>query len=307
MMKHLLNITDLSKDDLLEIFELSSVLYEQSNALGQNTEYFKNKTMAMIFEKPSLRTRLAFEIACNQLGGNAIALSKGEILVDALGNPREPLSDIALNLSNYVDVIFARVCEHVTVNDLAEHSKIPVINGLSDLHHPTQAIADLFTLWMLFDGDLSGLKVVFVGDPCNVATSLLLGCEILGIDFTISFPEKYCVPDEILQLSKGAFKVLHEPFEAVKNTDVIYTDTWVSMGLEQEKVQRLKDFSPYQINVELVQAAKEDVKIMHCLPAHWGEEITAEVLNGPNSIVLKQSYSKLLTAKAIIKFLIQKS
>ena len=200
-MKNLIKITDLTKDELLYLFELTHSLHEQHLKLGQNTEYFKNKTMAMIFEKPSLRTRVSFEIACNQLGGSVISLAKEEVLVDVEGNERESLSDIANNLSSFVDVIFARVCSHETIAALAEYSKVSVINGLCDLHHPTQAIADLYTLWDLFEGKLSDLKVVFVGDPCNVATSLMLGCEMLGVEFVMCSPEGYGIPEEISALS----------------------------------------------------------------------------------------------------------
>ncbi|MBU1018727.1 MAG: ornithine carbamoyltransferase [Patescibacteria group bacterium] len=301
---HLTKITDLSKKEILEIFDIAKDLNFQHLNTGQNQEHFKNKSIAMIFEKPSLRTKVAFEVAATQLGGNAIYLSSPEILTSGSNiQGRESISDIAKNLENFADIILARVFSHKTIQELAENSQIPVINGLCDLHHPTQTLADLYTIWDLHSGFPKDLKVTFIGDGCNTANSLMLGCDIFGIKFSISTPKGYEISEKITQLAKHKFQSTNNPKKAVKNTDIIYTDTWISMGLEDEFKKRLKIFKPYQVNSELLSHAKHSAKIMHCLPAHRGEEITAEVIDSPASIVFKQSKARLLIAKALLKFL----
>jgi len=305
MIKHITKITDLNKEEILEILKMAADLQYQYLNTGENSPYFKNKTIAMIFEKPSLRTRVAFEVAANHLGGNAIYLTSSDILVSG-GNMqgRESIPDIAKNLENFTDVIMARVFSHKTVELLAKHSKIPVINSLCDLHHPTQTLADLYTISDLFGGFHDGLKVAYVGDGCNTANSLFLACDILGIDFSIATPVGYGVPGEILKLAKnGNFKISNDPKKAVENADVVYTDTWISMGMESEFQKRIKDFQGYQVNKELLSHAKPNVKVMHCLPAHRGEEITDEVIDGSHSVVFAQAYARLPIAKALLKFL----
>jgi len=304
-MKHITKITDLSKEEILEILKLAVDLQYQYLNTGGNSPYFKNKTVAMIFEKPSLRTRVAFEVAANHLGGHAIYLTSSDILASG-GNVqgRESIPDIAKNLENFTDVILARVFSNKTIEALAKNSKIPVINGLCDLHHPTQTLADLYTISDLFGGFPEGLKVAYVGDGCNTANSLFLACNILGINFSIATPVGYEVPDEILKLTKnGNFQIFNDPKKAVENADVIYTDTWISMGVEAEAQKRLKDFQGYQVNKDLLSHAKPNVKVMHCLPAHRGEEITDEVIDGSNSVVFAQAYARLPIAKALLKFL----
>lgn len=309
MFKHLTKITDLSKNEILQIFKDAKDLHCQYLNTGQNTPYFKNKSIAMIFEKPSLRTRMSFEVAATHLGGNAIYLTSSDILASGPNiKSRESIPDIAKNLENFTDIILARTFSHETIISLAENSHIPVINALCDLHHPTQTLADLYTIFDNFNGFPEDLKIAFVGDGCNTANSLMLGCDILNIKISIATPEGYEIPETILKLAKNhSFKITNSPKETVKNADIIYTDTWVSMGLEHEFQQRLKIFKPYQINKKLLSYAKPTVKIMHCLPAHREEEITAEVIDGPNSLVFAQSAAKLLIAKALLKFFITQS
>lgn len=295
---HLTKITDLSKEEILEIFCVAKDLHFQHLNTGENQEHFKNKSIAMIFEKPSLRTKVAFEVAATQLGGNAIYLSSPEIL-----QGRESISDIAKNLENFANIILARVFSEKTIQELAKNSQIPVINGLCDLHHPTQTLADLYTIWDLHNGFPEDLKVTFIGDGCNTANSLMLGCDIFGIKFSIATPKGHEIPKKIAQLAKNPFQETHNPKKAAKNADIIYTDTWVSMGLENEFEKRLEIFEPYQVNSKLLALAKPSAKVMHCLPAHRGEEITAEAIDGPASIVFKQSKARLLIAKALLKFL----
>ncbi|EKD47883.1 MAG: ornithine carbamoyltransferase [uncultured bacterium] len=297
MPKHLTKISDFSKEEILKILKEAKDLHFQYSNTGNNQEFFKNKSLAMIFEKPSLRTKVAFEVAATQLGGNAIYLPSSEILASGSNiEGRESISDIAKNLENFTDIILARVFSHETIRELAKNSRIPVINGLCDLHHPTQTLADLYTIWDMLNGFPETLKIAFIGDGCNTANSLMLGCKILGINFSIATPEGYEIPQKIETAT-------NDPKEAVKNADIIYTDTWISMGLEDEYEERLKIFKPYQVNTSLLLHAKPSVKVMHCLPAHRGEEITDEVIDGPNSIVFKQSAARLLIAKSLIKFL----
>lgn len=305
MTKHLTKITDLTKEEIIQIFQSAKNLNQQYLDSGQNTQYFKGKSIAMIFEKPSLRTRVAFEIAATHLGGNAVYLTSADILISG-GNKkgRESIPDIAKNLENFVDIILARTFSHSTIKTLASNSHIPVINSLCDLYHPTQTLADLYTIWDLFSGFPPDLKIAYVGDGCNTANSLLLGCDIFGINFHIATPKGYEIPNNVIGLTKNhTWKATWDPYEAVKDADIIYTDTWISMGMEEETKERLKIFWPYQVDNELLSHAKPDVKVMHCMPAHRGEEITAEVIDGPHSIVFLQSKAKLLTAKALLKFL----
>lgn len=300
MTKQLTTITDLSKDDIIHLLESASELDYQFITKGYNTHHFADKTIAMIFEKPSLRTHVAFDVAATQLGGNAIYLTSANILT----NNRESLPDIAKNLGNFANIILARVFSHETVKILAQHSPIPVINGLCDLHHPTQTLADLYTIWDLYHGFPEDLKIAYVGDGCNTINSLMLACDILGIHISIATPKSYEIPDSILQqVQGGKVSVTNDPVEAVKDADIIYTDTWISMGLEHEYAQRLEVFQPYQVNAKLLAHAKKTAKVMHCLPAHRGEEITAEVIDGPQSLVFPQSKARLIIAKALLKWM----
>ena len=305
MTKHITKITDLDKEEILKILSDAHQLNEQYICTGWNTEYFKNKTLAMIFEKPSLRTRVAFEVAANHLGGHAIYLTSTDILASG-GNMqgRESIPDIAKNLENFTDVIMARVFSNETIETLAKNSKVPVINSLCDLHHPTQTLADLYTISHLYNGFPENLKVAYVGDGCNTVNSLFLACDILGINIEIATPVGYEMPEKIIKSAKnGNFKIENYPKLAVKNADIIYTDTWISMGLEKEFEKRLHDFQGYQVNKELLSHAKSSVHVMHCLPAHRGEEITDDVIDGKNSVVFAQAQARLPIAKALLKFL----
>ncbi len=307
MSKHITKITDLSKDEILQILKDASSMNYQCLSIGYNAPYFKGKNIVMIFEKPSLRTRVAFEVAAKQLGGDAIYLTSPDILASGSNmHGRESISDIAKNLENFADIILARVYDHKTIEMLAKSSSVPVVNGLCNLHHPTQTLADFYTIYEIFGGFPSWLKIAYVGDGNNVAGSLLLGCDILGINFHIASPSGYEVPGGVLSLAKGgSCKMFEDPYEAVKDADVVYTDTWVSMGQEKEFEKRVKVFRPYQVNDRLLSCASSSVKVMHCLPAHRGEEITDEVIDGEQSVVFAQSRAKMITAKALLKFLME--
>lgn len=305
MTKHIAKITDLSKDEILYLIEDAYKMQEQFELSGYVPQYFKGKTLAMIFEKPSLRTRVAFEVAANTMGGSAIYLSSSNILSSGSNvKGRESIPDIARNLEGFADVILARVYEHSAIQSLAKWSKIPVINGLCDLHHPTQTLADLYTINGLFGGLNPKLKVAYIGDGCNTANSLLLACDLLGIDFGIATPEGYGISKDILNQTKFEnFQITNDPKKAVEGADVIYTDTWISMGMEDEYEKRLHDFDGFQVNSDLLSCAKPDVYVMHCLPAHRGEEITDEIIDGKHSVVFQQAAARLPIAKALLKFL----
>jgi ornithine carbamoyltransferase len=269
---------------------------------GQDHPLLKGKTLAMIFEKPSTRTRVSFEVGMWQLGGYALYLSSTDL---QLGRG-ETIGDTAQVLSRYVSGIMARVFAHQTILDLVKYSKVPVINGLSDFSHPCQGLADLFTVYEK-KGRLEGLKLAYIGDGNNVAHSLLYGCSKVGMNITLGCPEGY-EPDSLVveQAEEEAkrtgceVKVIHDPKEAVKGADVIYTDVWASMGKEKEREERLKILKPYQVNPQLVQGAKEDYLFMHCLPAHRGEEVTDEVADSKNSVIVDQAENRMHTQKAVM-------
>ncbi len=299
--KHLTMDLDLKKEEIWEIFHLAKELKEKQKR-GIPHELLKGKSLAMIFQKPSTRTRVSFEVAMTQLGGHALNLSSQELQLSR----GETIADTAKVLSRYVDCIMARVFDHQDIVELAKNSTVPVINGLSDKFHPCQALTDLFTIWEKF-GTLENLTLVFVGDgDNNVTNSLLLLCARLGVNFRVACPEKYKTRKEILDLAKEdieknkvKIEILEDPKEAVKGADVIYTDTWVSMGRTDVK-ERLEAFKNYRVNKELLSFAKESVKVMHCLPAHRNQEITDEVMDGPNSIIFDQAENRLHVQKAIL-------
>jgi len=256
----------------------------------------------MIFQKPSLRTRVSFDMAMRHLGGDALYLSPAEI---GLGK-RESIADIARVLSGYVDVLMARVFDHQHILELGKWSEIPVINGLSDYNHPCQAAADALTIQENF-GSLKGIKVTYIGDGNNVAVSLMHFCAKLGADFTIGHPEGYGSNPEAVALgekfaaeSGSSISQLNDPREAVSGSQVIYTDTWVSMGQDEETAGREEVFPPFQVNQSLLEGAEKDAIVLHCLPAHRGEEITDEVADGPNSRLFPQAHNRLHAQKAIL-------
>jgi len=260
------------------------------------------KTLALLFDKPSLRTRVSFEVAMRQLGGHTIFLSPAEV---GLGE-RESISDVARVLSRYVDAIVARTFSHQTLEILASYSSVPVINALSDLEHPCQALADLFTIYEK-KGELGGLTLAFVGDGNNVAHSLLLAASLAGMNFRIASPSGYRVQDRILHLAQGyavdsgaEIFCTEEPRLAVSGADVVYTDVWASMGQEAEAEQRRQIFANYQVNSELLSLAREDVILMHPLPAHHGEEVAEGILDSPESVVFDQAENRMHLQKALL-------
>ncbi|MBG7617043.1 MAG: ornithine carbamoyltransferase [Chloroflexi bacterium] len=295
--KDLLSVADLSA---LDIQELISDAVE-IKAKGWNN-ILKGKTLALLFEKPSLRTRASFEMAMRQLGGQVIYFSPNEV---GLGN-REPIPDVARVLSRYVDAIAARTFHQQTLDTLAVYADIPVINALSDIEHPCQALADLLTIYEN-KGDLAGLNLAYIGDGNNVASSLVLAAALSGINFTIASPPNYRLPPRICELaqdfadsSKSRVDFLEDPAAAIKDADVIYTDVWVSMGQEEDADKRRHDFAEYQLNEKLLALAKESAIIMHPLPAHYGEEVAEGILDHPASVVFDQAENRLHIQKALL-------
>ena len=303
-MKHFLAISDFSAQEIQAILDLAVRLKKEYFA-GGNPPLLKGKVLGMIFQKPSLRTRVSFDMAMRHLGGDALYLSPQEI---GLGK-RESIADIARVMSGYVHGMMARVFEHEHVIELARWSSVPVINGLSDYNHPCQAMADALTIQEKF-GKTKGLNVTFLGDGNNVAVSLMHICTRLGWNFTIASPEGFDLKTQAIENAKrlaaesGSRLVFQrDPHQAVRDADVVYTDTWTSMGQEEETAKREKVFPPYQVNAGLVGEAKKDVIVMHCLPAHRGQELTDEVADGPHSMIFPQAHNRLHAQKAILAWL----
>lgn len=298
MKKDLLSIADLSKDEILHLFELSDYL---RNLLKRGRFYhpLRGKTLVMLFRKPSTRTRLSFEVGMYQLGGCAIFLSSQDL---QLGRG-ETIEDTGKIFSRYIDAIMIRTFDQKEVVKMAESTSIPVINGLTDLLHPCQALSDYYTLWKR-KIDLETIKFVYVGDGNNVCNSLLLGAAQLRVNMVVSNPEGYDANPKIMErakkISNGKIVVQRDPLKAVEEADIVYTDVWTSMGKESEKKVRKKIFQPYQINEKFLRRAKKDVLVMHCLPAHRGEEITSGVMDGSQSIVFEQAENRLHLQKAIL-------
>ncbi|NUK28757.1 ornithine carbamoyltransferase [Parageobacillus sp. VR-IP] len=299
--KDFLTLMDISSEDIHDLLALAAQLKEKRLA-GQSYTPLTGKTLAMIFEKPSTRTRVSFEVGMIQLGGSALYLNSNDL---QLGRG-ETIADTARVLSQYVDAIMIRTFAHSKVEELAQYAAIPVINGLTDDDHPCQALADLLTIYEV-KKELKGLKLAYVGDGNNVAHALMIAAAKVGMDCTIACPPGY-EPKETyvnaaVQIGKqsGAdIAVTHDPIEAVADADVIYTDVWTSMGQEQESEQRLAAFQEFQVNGKLVKHAKPDYMFLHCLPAHRGEEVTADVIDGPNSYVFQQAGNRLHVQKAIL-------
>lgn len=303
--KNFLSIADFSEAELMHILEVAIRLKKELKA-GGNKPLLQGKTMALVFQKSSLRTRVSFEIGMHQLGGYAFYLSPEEI---GLGK-REAVKDVAQVLAGYVDAIMARVFKHEHILELAQYSGIPVINGLSDYNHPCQAMADALTILEEF-GTLKGINVAYIGDGNNVAVSLMEVCAKLGANFAIANPAGYDMPAEAIaaaqtfaEASGSALSFSSDPFETVKNAQVIYTDTWISMGQEAETEARIKVFQPYQINQALLSAAPKEAIVMHCLPSHRGQEITDEVQDGPQSRVFPQAHNRLHAQKGVMACLL---
>lgn len=302
-------VTDLNREDLLAIFQISADMKADPRAFAKALE---GKTMAMINEKQSLRTKVTFEAGIQQLGGYSVYLTNQDI---NLGK-REPVKDIARNLARWVDLIVARVYAQQSIMDLAKYADVPVINALSDEGHPCQAIADLFTVWdcLRERGDLAGFNMTFIGDGNNVCNSLILIAGLLGFHLTVCTPSGY-EPDPSMtwqgrEMSHdwgGAITFELDPVKAVKKADAIYTDVWTSMGQEKESDERNRIFQGYQVNEGLLSQAPSHAVVMHCLPAHRGEEITDGVLESDRSVVFEQAENRLHTQKALMKYLCDQS
>ena len=300
-MKHFLAVSDLSSGEVQELLDLAIKLKEEYFKKG-NPPYFKGKVLGMIFQKPSLRTRVSFDMAMRHCGGDALYLSPNEI---GLGK-RESIADIARVLSGYLQALMARTFDHAHVLELARWSEIPVVNGLSDYNHPCQGMGDALTIQEKF-GKAKGLNVAYVGDGNNVAVSLMHVCAKLGWNFTIANPENYEISPKAIEIAKEIIKetgsvlaLVRDPHEAVKGAHVIYTDTWTSMGQEEETAKREEVFPPYQVNAQLVSEADKDVIVMHCLPAHRNHELTDDVADSPHSVIFPQAHNRLHAQKAIL-------
>ncbi len=297
MMRHFLSSADLTRDAALQVFQLAADLKQRWKA-GRRGTPLAGRTMALIFEKPSLRTRVTFEVGIVQLGGRAVYLSGAEI---GLGT-RESVADVARNLARWVDGIAARVYAHATIETLARHATVPVINGLSDSEHPCQALADFFTLWER-GVDIGAMRLAWIGDGNNVCHSVILLGALLGASTVVACPPGYEPAPRVLDAARrlgGRVEVTEDARKAAAGADVIYTDVWTSMGQEAERMRRQEAFSRYQVNETIVGFAKPSVLVMHCLPAHRGEEITDAVLDGPHSIALDQAENRLHAQKAVI-------
>jgi ornithine carbamoyltransferase len=296
-----MSVADLSPQDVQRVVDMA---LQMKN--GRSVSILGGKTLALLFEKPSLRTRVSFDVAMQQLGGHALYLSPAEV---GLGE-REPVADVARVLSRYVDAIAARTFKHETVEELARWADVPVVNALSDGEHPCQALADLLTIYEK-KGRWRGLVLSFVGDGNNVARSLMLGSAMVGMDFRIASPQGYRVPRALVDKAEGlaaasgaAVVCVESPQEAVRGADVVYTDVWASMGQEKEQTERRQAFSGYQVNGELLALASPDAIVMHDLPAHRGEEIADEVIEGPQSVVFDQAENRLHAQKAVLALIL---
>lgn len=303
--KDFLQISDFTKEELMDLINFAIKL-KNMQKLGKPHRYLERKTLAMIFEKSSTRTRVSFETGMFQLGGMAQFLSKNDM---QLGNG-ETIADTAKVLSRYVDAIMIRTYGHDIVDELAENASIPVINGLTDDAHPCQVLADLMTIYEK-KGSFNDLKLTFVGDGNNMSQSLLMGCAIMGIDCSIAVPQGNEINPDILAFAKDEAKLsgakvvqTYDPAEAVSGADIIYTDVWASMGWEGDLEERLAVFADYQVNEALTKGAKSDYLFMHCLPAKRGEEVTNEVIDGDNSVVFDQAENRLHVQKAVLASLI---
>lgn len=300
-MKHFIDLNDLSYEEIESLLSLAQKLKKELKS-GIEHHLLKGKSLGMIFSKSSTRTRVSFEVGMYQLGGYPIFLSSHDI---QLGRG-ETIYDTAKVLSQYIDGIMIRTFKQSDVEDLAKYGTIPIINGLTDLMHPCQILADLFTVYEI-KGRLEGLKLAYIGDGNNVANSLLHGCAKTGMDIAIAAPSDYMCDGTIIEQARHAAKksgstvlITEDPEEAIKDADVVYTDTWVSMGQEDEKELRIKTFMPYQVNEKLFTLAKKDAMFLHCLPAYRGLEVTEGIIDGPNSYVFEEAENRLHIQKAIM-------
>ena len=300
MKRDIISVLDM-KDDF-EAILANAVKMKKEPKKGQKQDPLKGKVLGMVFEKPSLRTRISFEVGMHQLGGKALYIGPDEVSI----GKRESVPDVAHVLSRYVNGIMYRAFSNKIMKELAANASVPVVNGLDDLEHPCQCAADLLTV-MEKKGKLAGLQMVYVGDGNNVCNSLLLGCALVGMNMRAATPKDFrpnadilAKAQEIAKEKKCTIDVLSNPFQAVEGADVVYTDTWVSMGQEKEKAEREKLFLPYQVNEKLTEKANKDWIFMHCLPAHRGLEVSAEVIDGPHSVVFDQAENRMHAQKAIL-------
>jgi ornithine carbamoyltransferase len=300
-MRHFIDLLDWDAERIQDVLKDAAKL-KKAHARGKNRPILQGQVLGMLFEKPSLRTRVSFQSAMIHLGGGSIFLTQHEV---GMGT-RESLPDCARVLSELCDVLVLRTFEHDTVIEVAKWATVPVINGLSDYYHPCQALGDLLTMRECF-GDLAGLHVAFVGDGNNVARSLAIGCGKLGIKFTLCCPPGYSFDKPFLDTyhaaCDGMLVETHDPLAAVDGADVIYTDVWASMGQEDEAAKRKKLFRPYQVNSELLEKAPKTCRVMHCLPAHRGEEITDDVMESSAAVVFQQAGNRLHAQKALLKWI----
>jgi len=308
-LRHFIDTQDFTKKELLDLIELIRRIKE-ADKQGASPKLLQDASLAMLFEEPSTRTRISFEVGITELGGHALYLKPGEIHLGV----RESLADTAKVISRYVDVIMARTLKHETILGLAEHATVPVINGLTDYNHPTQVVCDVFTMMehMQPGKKLEDLNVTFVGDATNVLSSLMLICTRLGMNFTHAAPVKYQAPKQWLdwaqencRVSGGTVRVTDDPVEAVKNADFIYTDLWWWVGQEDEIPERRAAFMPkYQVNMDLLKQAPAHCRFMHCLPASRGVEATDEVMDSPQSVIYDQAENRLHTEKGLLVWLV---
>lgn len=305
-MQHFLSLADLTANELWNLLDLATALKSEWKN-GGNKPILANKSLALVFQKPSLRTRVSFEMGMVHLGGYALYLSPSEIKMGG----RESVPDVARVLSGYVDGIMARVFEHEHITQLAEYASVPVINGLSDFNHPAQGLTDLFTI-LEAKGKLEGLTMAYIGDGNNVTRSLMYGAALTGMNFISAAPDGYQLPGddyetgmEMRVSDSQSIDFISDPATAVREADVIYTDVWTSMGQEEETAERLKIFPPYQLNETLMANSKSDAIVLHCLPAHRGEEITDAVADGEQSVMFQQAHNRMHAQKAILATLLQ--
>lgn len=295
-MKHLLKLSDLTKEEILDILDLADEVKAKQKR-GEVYEPLKGKTLGMIFQKSSTRTRVSFEVGMYQLGGNALFLSSRDLQIGR----GEPVEDTARVLSRYLDGIMIRTFDQAEVEALAEYGSIPIINGLTDYAHPCQVLADLQTI-REYKGSLEGKKLCFIGDGNNMANSLIAGCIKVGMEVAIGCPKDYQPDSELMKWAyeTGKFTCTEDIFEAAKDADAVYTDVWASMGQEGEAEKRMKAFNGYQVNKELMAVAKPDAMVMHCLPAHRGEEITADVFEAHANELFDEAENRLHAQKAVM-------